>query len=251
MRGLLGMRKGRPSAVKEALGKARARAGLLLIRHGPCASCSWRCQSHVDTAIYQANKPRPATLPLFPGDGTQPSSGPLFQGVQHRRGFAETKVAAPSNEVDGQLFDNLREAPTFRQRSQEALRLKAARGDLHTTVAIGYRRGADDRLEQDPDRRICEALSLVFRKFAEIGSVRQLALWLRQEGIELPTAVYGPQGRTAQWGPPRYHALHRLLTNPIYAGAYVFGRTASRTRVEDGRKAITHGIMRRREEWRF
>jgi DNA invertase Pin-like site-specific DNA recombinase len=45
------------------------------------------------------------------------------------------------------------ELSTLRQRSQEALRLKAARGDLHTVVAIGYRRGADDRLEQDPDRR--------------------------------------------------------------------------------------------------
>jgi DNA invertase Pin-like site-specific DNA recombinase len=87
------------------------------------------------------------------------------------------------------------ELSIFRQRSREALRLKAARGELYMLVAIGYRRGADDRLEQDPDRRIREALSLVFRKFSEIGSVRQLALWLRQEGIDLPLAVYGPQGR--------------------------------------------------------
>jgi hypothetical protein len=72
------------------------------------------------------------------------------------------------------------------------LRLKAARGDLHTTVAIGYRRGADDRLEQDPDLRIREALSLVFRKFGDVGSVRQLALWLRQERIDLPIVAYGP-----------------------------------------------------------
>src|ERR1700760_1725048 len=74
------------------------------------------------------------------------------------------------------------ELSMFRQRSREALRLKAARGELHTMVAIGYRRGADGRLEQDPDQRICETLSLVFRKFAEIGSVRQLALWLRRGG---------------------------------------------------------------------
>ena len=46
------------------------------------------------------------------------------------------------------------ELAMFRQRSREALRLKAARGELNTTVAIGYRRGADDRLEQDPDKRI-------------------------------------------------------------------------------------------------
>ena len=64
------------------------------------------------------------------------------------------------------------ELAMFRQRSREALRLKAARGELHTMAAIGYRRGADGRLEQDPDRRIHETLSMVFRKFGEIGSVR-------------------------------------------------------------------------------
>src|SRR5271165_4177475 len=137
------------------------------------------------------------------------------------------------------------ELSMFRQRSHEALRLKAERGELNTTVAIGYRRGADDRLEQDPDRRIREALSLAFRKFREIGSVRQLVLWLRQEGIDLPTAVHSRQGRTVRWGPPRYHAVHRLLTNPVY----VFGRTLSRTRIEGGRKVITHNVARRREDW--
>jgi excisionase family DNA binding protein len=141
------------------------------------------------------------------------------------------------------------ELSIFRQRSREALRLKAARGELHTTVAIGYRRGTNDRLEQDPDQRIRETLSLVFRKFVAIGSVRQLVLWLRQEGIELPHAIHGPQGRTVQWRLARYHTVHRLLTNPVYAGAYVFGRTVTQARFEGGRKVVTHGITRRREEW--
>ena len=141
------------------------------------------------------------------------------------------------------------ELSMFRQRSQEALRLKAARGELNTTVAIGYRRRADDRLEQDPDKRIREALSLTFRKFAEIGSVRQLVLWLRQERIELPIAVHGAQGRSVQWRLPRYNTVHRLLTNPVYAGAYVYGRTFTRVRFEGGRKVATHGIARRPEEW--
>lgn len=141
------------------------------------------------------------------------------------------------------------ELSMFRQRSQEALRLKAARGELNTTVAIGYRRRADDRLEQDPDKRIREVLSLTFRKFAEIGSVRQLVLWLRQERIELPIAVHGAQGRSVQWRLPRYNTVHRLLTNPVYAGAYVYGRTFTRVRFEGGRKVATHGIARRPEEW--
>ena len=141
------------------------------------------------------------------------------------------------------------ELSMFRQRSREALRLKAARGELHTTVAIGYRRSTNDRLEQDPDGRIRETLSLVFRKFAEIGSVRQLVLWLRQERIELPIVIHGPQGWTVQWRLPKYHTVHRLLTNPVYAGAYVFGRTVTQARFEGGRKVVTHGIARRREEW--
>src|ERR1700751_5496909 len=93
------------------------------------------------------------------------------------------------------------ELSILRQRSQEALRLKAARGDLHTSVAVGYRRGADDRLEQDPNKRIRQTLSLVFRKFREIGSVRQLALWLRQEHIDLPSIAHGPRGQVVQWRP--------------------------------------------------
>jgi DNA invertase Pin-like site-specific DNA recombinase len=79
------------------------------------------------------------------------------------------------------------ELSTFRQRSQEALRQKAARGELLTTVAIGYVRTADDRVEMDPDKRVREAISLVFVKFRELGSMRQVLLWLRQESIELPS----------------------------------------------------------------
>jgi len=131
------------------------------------------------------------------------------------------------------------ELSILRQRSQEALRLKAARGDLHTSVAVGYVRGADDRLELDPDRRVREALHLAFRKFVEFGSVRQVAIWLTDEGITVPTVVYGPQGRMVEWRLPRYNTIHRLLTNPIYAGAYVFGRTGSQIRVQAGRKLIT------------
>jgi DNA invertase Pin-like site-specific DNA recombinase len=141
------------------------------------------------------------------------------------------------------------ELSIFRQRSQEALRLKAARGDLHTSVAVGYIRGLDDRLELDPDKRIREALHLAFRKFAEFGSARQVALWLIDEGVKMPVAVHGPQGRVVEWRPPRYNTTHRLLTNPVYAGAYVFGRTGSQTRVEAGRKAIKRGIRRTQDAW--
>lgn len=141
------------------------------------------------------------------------------------------------------------ELSILRQRAHEALRLKAGRGDLHTSVAVGYVRSADDRLEMDPDRRVREAVTLVFSKFDEIGSVRQVALWFRDERIELPTIAYGPHGRIVEWHPPRYNSVHRLLTNPVYAGAYVFGRTVSQVRVESGRKVIRRGVRRGQDEW--
>jgi hypothetical protein len=101
----------------------------------------------------------------------------------------------------------------------------------------------------DPDRRVRETLALAFRKFDDIGSVRQVAMWFRDERIELPTIAYGPQGRIVQWHLPRYNSVHRLLTNPVYAGAYVFGRTVSRVRVEGGRKVVRRGAPRRQNEW--
>jgi excisionase family DNA binding protein len=141
------------------------------------------------------------------------------------------------------------ELSILRQRSLEALRLKAARGDLHRTVAVGYVRSADDRLELDADKRVREAIHLAFRKFAEFGSVRQVALWLIDEVIKMPVTVYGPQGRMVEWRLPRYNTIYRMLTNPVYAGAYVYGRTGSKVRVEAGRKVITGGIRREQADW--
>lgn len=141
------------------------------------------------------------------------------------------------------------ELSILRQRAHEALQLMAKRGDLHTSVAAGYVRSADDRLEMDPDRRVREALTLVFRKFDEIGSVRQVAIWFREEEIELPTVAYGPQGRVVEWRLPRYNTVHRFLTNPVYAGAYVFGRTISQVRVEHGRKVVRRGVRQKQEDW--
>ena len=82
------------------------------------------------------------------------------------------------------------ELSLFRQRSQEALKQKARRGALFLGVAAGYVRAGRDRIEKDPDERVQEALSLVFAKFAEFHSVRQVHVWLRDEGIALPVACH-------------------------------------------------------------
>src|SRR6201986_1554579 len=82
------------------------------------------------------------------------------------------------------------ELSLFRQRSQEALKQKARRGALFLSVAAGYVRAGRDRIEKDPDKRVQEALSLVFAHFAEFHPVRQVHLWIRQESTLLPAVNY-------------------------------------------------------------
>jgi excisionase family DNA binding protein len=141
------------------------------------------------------------------------------------------------------------ELSVFRQRSLEALKQKARRGELFMTVAIGYVRVGHDRIEKDPDQRIQEAIGLVFRKFAEMQSVRQVHLWLRQEQLPLPAITYGAEGRRIEWKPPVYNTIYHILTNPIYAGAYAFGRSESRITIKDGRKRIVRGHRKERKDW--
>src|SRR5919112_1660300 len=141
------------------------------------------------------------------------------------------------------------ELSILRQRSFEALRQKAKRGELFLTVAVGYVKIRHDRIDLDPDRRVREAIALVFSKFTEFQSIRQVHLWLRQEGIDLPAVDYGPEGRHIVWKLPVYNTIHHLLTNPIYGGAYAFGRTGSRVGVQDGRKRVVRGFRRAQAEW--
>ena len=141
------------------------------------------------------------------------------------------------------------ELSTLRQRSLEALRLKASRGELFLGVAVGYVKVRRDRIAKDPDRRVREAVDLVFRKFAEFRSIRQVHLWLRQEEVLLPAVRIVGDERRIVWKPPVYGTVHKLLTNPVYAGAYAFGRTESRVTVENGRKRVTRGFRRDRAEW--
>lgn len=141
------------------------------------------------------------------------------------------------------------ELSLFRQRSQEALKQKARRGALILGVAAGYVRVGRDRIEKNPDQRVQEALQLVFAKFAEFQSIRQVHIWLRDEGIELPAKSRDGEARGVVWRLPAYNVVHNILTNPIYAGAYAFGRTTSKVSVERGRKHIRRGVHRPMAEW--
>ena len=142
------------------------------------------------------------------------------------------------------------ELSVFRQRSMEAMRQKARRGELHLTVAVGYVKTEDGGIEKDPDRRVQDGISLVFRKFAELQTVRQVLLWFRQENVLVPAIVQGRGKRPIEWKSPVYHTLHHILTNPVYAGSYAYGRRGTRVTIEGGRKRVMRDTLRRNwKDW--
>ena len=109
---------------------------------------------------------------------------------------------------------------------------------------VGYLKG-EQRLEKDPDRRVREAIELVFRKFAELGSVRQTLSWFLEHGLTLPVQTPHQEQR---WKSPSYGMLYCMLTHPAYAGAYAYGKTEQVTHYDDGqpRKAVRR---KSRDQW--
>ena len=141
------------------------------------------------------------------------------------------------------------ELSVFRQRSIEAMKQKARRGELFLTVAVGYVKAGGDRIEKDADRRVQEAIALVFRKFAELQTIRQVLVWCRQERILLPALGEAAAADRIIWRLPVYPTVHHMLTNPVYAGAYAFGRRTARVTIENGRKRVVRSMQRDWRSW--
>ena len=141
------------------------------------------------------------------------------------------------------------ELSLFRQRSIEAIRQKAHRGELRIPVPVGYCWSPNGKIEKDPDERVQQAVQLVFRKMTELGSIRQVLIWLRQENVCLPVSSPSRGESQRVWKLPLYRNTQDMLTNPTYAGAYAFGKSEARTKVVDGRARRTFGHDKPRSAW--
>ena len=123
------------------------------------------------------------------------------------------------------------ELDLLRQRSVEARRAKAQRGELLVAAPVGYLKTDAPHVEKDPDRRVQDAIALVFRKFVELGTVRQTLWWFLEHGLQLPVR---PTSGEITWRRPSYGMLYRLLSSPAYGGAYAYGKSERTLYYEQG-----------------
>lgn len=141
------------------------------------------------------------------------------------------------------------ELSLLRQRGLAARDAKAERGELRFGLPPGFCWNELGRIEVDPDERVAQAMRTIFQKFRELGSARQVLLWARDTKVEVPVARQGVRGTGIGWQAPAYHNILAALQNPLYAGAYAFGRTENRTRIVGGRALRTSGHQKPRERW--
>jgi DNA invertase Pin-like site-specific DNA recombinase/predicted DNA-binding transcriptional regulator AlpA len=112
----------------------------------------------------------------------------------------------------------------LRARLLGGIRNKAARGELRRGLPVGLVWGEEDgEVRLHPDAAVTSAIRTIFARFAELGSVRRVWLWLRSEGLTFPMQTH--YGAAIRWIDPSYTAIYHVLTNPVYAGAYVYGKS--------------------------
>jgi DNA invertase Pin-like site-specific DNA recombinase len=138
----------------------------------------------------------------------------------------------------------------LRQRAREAFEQKVRRGFALWEVPVGFIRTDEGRIEKTPDRQVQQAVATVFQKFQQLGSARQATIWFREEQIPVPQTKPGTAGQEVIWKLPSSGRIRQMLNNPCYAGAFAYGKTTVRTRIEDGRARQSSRYRKPHNEWK-
>jgi DNA invertase Pin-like site-specific DNA recombinase/predicted DNA-binding transcriptional regulator AlpA len=130
----------------------------------------------------------------------------------------------------------------LRARLNGGIRNKAAKGELRRGLPVGFVWGeTDGEVLFHADEAVVTAIRSIFERFAETGSARRVWLWFRAQGHKLPLRM--SEHAEIRWVEASYHAIHQVLTNPVYAGAYVYGKTRTEMMLDASgvrRKRIRH-----------
>lgn len=116
------------------------------------------------------------------------------------------------------------ELKVLKQRLLQGMQEKAKRGELIRILAPGYVQDLTGKIVKDANLRVQEVIELLFRKFREIGSIRQTFRWFHDEQIECPVNKAIGGRFQLVWKLPTQTFIASVLHNPLYAGAYVYGR---------------------------
>ncbi len=136
----------------------------------------------------------------------------------------------------------------LRARLDGGIRNKAARGELRRGLPVGFVWGDEDgEVRFHPDAAVVAAIRSVFERFAELGSARRVWLWFHAEGLGFPHQP-NPTGE-ALWSLPTYIAIHHVLTNPVYAGAYCYGKTRNERYIDEQGQVRKHIRHLPQSEW--
>ena len=141
------------------------------------------------------------------------------------------------------------ELGVIRARMHDAKHGKALRGDLRSSVPTGYIWHREIGLGLDPNLRVQEAVRVVFARFRQHGSARQVLLSLAAEEMHFPRPSDGKSLVTFDWTAIRYRNVISILKNPFYAGAYAYGKSEKRTALVDGRVRTTYKHRKPFGQW--
>jgi uncharacterized protein YndB with AHSA1/START domain len=140
------------------------------------------------------------------------------------------------------------ELHVLRARLDGGIRNKAARGELRRALPVGLVWGEEDgEILLHPDEAVTGVIAAIFTRFAECGSARATWLWLREQGLSFPLQRTGEA--EIRWVAPTYHAVHKVLTHPAYAGAYVYGKTRHERFLDQDGQLRTRARRLPRDQW--
>jgi len=135
----------------------------------------------------------------------------------------------------------------LRERLQGGILNKAKRGELRRGLPVGFVWGeGDGEVRFHPDEAVTGAIHAVFERFAEMGSARRVWLWFGSEHLQFPLQSNHHEIR---WVVPTYTKIHQVLTNPVYAGAYVYGKSRQERYVDDSGRVRKRTRRLPRSEW--
>ena len=112
-------------------------------------------------------------------------------------------------------------------RLQGAKRAAAERGELRFPLPVGYVHDDDGLTVMDPDQEVQAAIADLFAAFEQTGSAYGVVGVFKDR--RFPKRAYGGAwAGELRWGALTHPRVLGVLSNPCYAGAYVFGRYRSR-----------------------